>query len=338
MSSSPFLSIIVPVYNVEAYLTECLDSILAQTFSDFEVVLIDDGSTDGSPALCDKYAETDGRIRCFHKGNGGLVSARQEGFRHVTGKYVTFVDSDDWISPVMYEKMCGAAKETDADIICCNYTSIAPDKKIERPDFCKPGLYNKDRLIEEIYPQLLLSGTFFHFGISPNVFSKIFRRTILEKHLYQVPLGVKLGEDVLAVYPCLLDASSVCFLSDFLYYYRSRQDSITHTMERSRLSENHLLFDTFDSLVDLSACPCIEKQLHYYYVYISLLTIPAVFCTEKKEGRNFRKDFLAECSYPPIRKAFRAVKLGDIAGLHNKAYVFCIRHRLYRLFRFFMAH
>lgn len=334
----PFLSIIVPVYNVEPYLAECLNSILAQTFTDFEVLLIDDGSTDGSSALCDKYVRKDRRFHCFHKKNGGLVSARQAGFRHVTGKYVTFVDSDDWISPVMYEKTCGAAKETDADIICCNYTSVAPDRKIERRDFCAPGLYDKTRLTDEIYPQMLLSGSFFHFGVSPSLCNKIFRRSLLEKHIFHVPLSVKLGEDGLVTYPCLLNAGSVRFLSDSLYYYRSNGDSLTHTMDHKRLAENRLLFDTYDRLIDFTEHPYMEKQFHCYYVYQCLLTFPPVFCTMQSTGANFRKLFLEECSYPPIRRAFRAVRVGDVSGLHNKAYVFCIRHRLYGLFRLFLAH
>lgn len=334
----PFLSVIVPVYNVKDYLAACLDSILAQTFTDFEVILVDDGSTDGSSVICDAYAKKDSRIRCVHKENGGLVSARQEGFRHIAGTYATFVDSDDWIAADMYEKMCGAAKETDADVICCNYISAAPDKKIERRDFCAPGLYDKRRLTEEIYPQMLLSGSFFHFGISPSLCNKIFRKSLLGAHLFQVPLSIKLGEDGLATYPCLLHADSVRFLSDSLYFYRSTGSSLTHTMDSRRLTENRLLFDIFEELIDLSAYPCMERQLHCYYVYQCLLTFPPVFRTACDAGHHFREAFLAECGYPPVKRAFRAVRIREISGLHNKAYALCIRHRLYRLFRFFLTH
>lgn len=338
MSPIPFLSIIIPVYNVEAYLAECLDSILAQTFSDFEILLIDDGSTDNSTAICDEYAGKDVRIRCFHKENGGHTSARQEGFRQAAGEYVAFVDSDDWAAPAMYEKMCGAAKGTDADVICCNYTSVAPNRKIERRDFCAPGLYDRTRLTEEIYPQMLLSGSFFHFGISPSLCNKIFRKSLLEKYIFHVPLSIKLGEDGLITYPCLLNAGSVCFLPDFLYYYRSNDNSLTHTMDHRRLAENRLLFDTYDKLIDLAAHPCMEKQLHYYYVYQCLLTFPPVFRTMQGTGSDFRKLFREECSYPPVRRAFHSTRISDISGLHNKAYAFCIRHRLYRLFHLLLSH
>lgn len=333
--STPSLSIIVPVYNVEPYLTCCLDSILAQTFADFEVLLIDDGSTDASGAICDDYAKKDSRIRCFHKENGGLVSARQYGFPRAQGEYVTFVDSDDWIDPSMYQAMCGAAKETGADIVCCNYTAVTPEKKIERRDFCKPGLYNKQMLEEQIYPQMLFSGSFFHYGISPSLCNKLFRRTLLEKHIYNVPLSVKLGEDALVSYICLLDSNIVYFINKSYYFYRSNNASITHHMNQSQLLENHILFDTFGKI---HRHPCMERQLLYYYAYQSLLTLPEVFQNALEAGQNFKKDFLSECHYPPIQRAFRAVRINDITGFHNKAYAFCIRHRLYSLFRFFLLH
>ena len=338
MSSTPFLSVIVPVYNVEPYLAECLDSILAQTFTDFEVLLIDDGSTDGSSALCDKYAGKDRRVRCFHKENGGHMSARQSGFRKAAGEYIAFVDSDDWIDPAMYQRMCSCAIESDPDIVCCNYTAVTPEKRIERQDVCPPGFYNRKQLEEQVWPRMLFSGHFFHYGVSPSLCNKLFRKSLLEKYLFQVPLSLKLGEDGLVVYGCLLEASSACFLSEPFYYYRSSGSSLTHTMDGGRLAENRLLFDTYDKLIDLTVYPCMEKQLLYYYAYQCLLTLPPIFRAERSSGKCNRKAFLAECGYPPIRRAFRAVRVGDVSGLHNKAYVICIRHRLYGLFRLFLAY
>lgn len=334
----PFLSIIVPVYNVETYLSECLDSILAQTFKDFEILLVDDGSTDGSSALVDAYAAKDARIRCFHKENGGHMSARQAGFRNAAGKYITFVDSDDWINPAMYHRMCGCAAESDADIVCCNYTAVTPEKRIERQDVCPPGFYTRKQLEETVWPRMLFSGRFFHYGVSPSLCNKLFRKSLLEKYLFQVPLSLKLGEDGLVVYGCLLEASSACFLPESFYYYRSSGSSLTHTMDGGRLTENRLLFDTYDRLIDLAAYPCMEKQLLYYYAYQCLLTLPPIFRTKQAFGTDDRKAFLAECDYPPIRRAFRSVRIADVSGLHNKAYVFCIRHGMYHLFRFLLRH
>lgn len=334
----PFLSVVVPVYNVAPYLAQCLDSILAQTFTDFEVILVDDGSTDGSGALCDSYAGKDSRFRCLHKENGGLVSARQAGFRHVTGEYVTFVDSDDWIHPAMYQRMCGAAKETNADTVCCDYTAVTRNGDILCRSPFQSGLYDKPALEEQVYPRMLYSGTYFTYGIAPNLWNKLFRRKLLERNLYRVPLSVKVGEDALVSYICLLESSSIYFCGEPFYYYRSSSSSLTHNMDEKRLPENRTLFDTLSDIIDLSVYPYMERQLDFYFVYQCLLTFAPVFSHMTGSPRDIRARFLVECANPPVKKAFRSVSIRDIGGLHNKLYAFCIRHRLYRLFRFFLAH
>ena len=116
----PKLSVIVPVYNTEKYLRECIDSILAQTFTDFELILVDDGSTDGSGIICDEYADKDPRVQVIHQQNGGATVARRSGVRIARGEYVTFVDSDDWIDSDFYAPMIEKIKETGADVLVCN--------------------------------------------------------------------------------------------------------------------------------------------------------------------------------------------------------------------------
>lgn len=108
-------------------------------------------------------------------------------------------------------------------------------------------------------------------------------------------------------------------------------------MDAGRLAENRLLFDTYDKLIDLHAHPCMEKQLLYFYAYQCLLTFPPVFRTMQSDD-GAKKTFREECGYPPVKRAFRGVKINDISGLHNKIYAFCIRHKLYGLFRFFLTH
>lgn len=334
--SNPFLSVIIPVYNAESYLARCLDSLLAQTFTDFEAILVDDGSTDGSAALCDGYAEKDHRFHCIHKENGGHTSARQAGLRQAVGTYVAFVDSDDWIDPAMYRTMCGAAKDTGADMVCCNYTAVTPKGDILCRASFPEGLYEKAQLEEQVYPRMLYSGTYFTYGAAPNLWNKLFRRELLTKNLYPVPLSVKLGEDALVSYICLLESSRVYFCGDFFYYYQSTASSLTHNMDENRLRENRTLFDAFLGIIDLSVYPCMERQLHYYFVYQCLLTYVPVF--SRMPASHGRRVFLDECAYPPVKKAFRAVKIRSINGLHNKLYALCIRHRLYGLFRFFLFH
>ena len=117
----PLFSVIVPVYKVEKYIHQCVDSILAQSFSDFELILVDDGSPDNCGAICEEYAAKDPRVKVVHKENGGLSDARNVGLEMATGEYVLFVDSDDWVAPDMYEKMVRRAEETGADVVGCDY-------------------------------------------------------------------------------------------------------------------------------------------------------------------------------------------------------------------------
>ena len=117
----PAISIICPVYKAEKYIHKCVDSVLAQTFTDFELLLIDDGSPDDSGRICDEYAEKDFRIRVFHKKNGGVASARQMGLDNASGEYTIHVDPDDWVEPNMLEELYAKAKETDADMVICDF-------------------------------------------------------------------------------------------------------------------------------------------------------------------------------------------------------------------------
>ena len=138
----PKLSIIVPVYNVEKYIRKCIDFILGKTFKDFELILVDDGSPDNCGEICESYARNDNRIRVIHRANGGLSAARNTGLSYATGKYIGFVDSDDYVSPVMYEKLINSIEKHNADICKCGYNEfddlgirrklVYPDTKVLR--------------------------------------------------------------------------------------------------------------------------------------------------------------------------------------------------------------
>lgn len=334
MRKNPLLSVIVPVYNVENYLCQCLDSLLAQDFSDYEVILVDDGSTDKSGEICDNYTAMHSFFRCIHKANGGLPSARKCGYEASCGQYIAFVDSDDWIAPDMYRRMCQAVYDTHADIIHCGYIAAMSDKEVIcRPSF-PTGYYDKKRLLEEVYPHMLYSGTFFKYGIAPNFWNKIFRRELLKNHLFQVPDDITVGEDALATYSCMLEASSMYFIDEAFYYYRSNAASMSRkSIPVSRLTENHKMFDTLRNAIDLSAYPCMEQQLDYFFVYQSLLTFTLIFKNMTLASHEMKKIFATECKYPLIHKAFTNVPIRNIAGTHNKLYAFCIRHKLAGLFR-----
>ena len=144
----PTLSVIVPVYNGEKYLCRCLDSILAQSFSDFELILINDGSTDNSGKLCDDYAAADSRVTVIHTENRGVSRARKTGLERATGKYVTFVDCDDWLDKALYFRMVDGAEQHGADVVVCAFL-MEPQTKL-RSGAPAEGTYGKAELMRDV--------------------------------------------------------------------------------------------------------------------------------------------------------------------------------------------
>ncbi|MCD7797629.1 MAG: glycosyltransferase [Clostridiales bacterium] len=175
------ISIIIPIYKVEKYLKKCVDSVLSQIYKDLEIILVDDGSPDNCPQICDEYAKSYSRVKVVHKKNGGLMSARQAGSRVAKGEYVTFVDGDDWIDPDMYENFVKVIERYNPDIALCEfYFSYPNEEKKSTQNLSKP-YFNKVEAGKEIYPTMLFKDKFYSFGINPCCWSKIVKREILEK-------------------------------------------------------------------------------------------------------------------------------------------------------------
>lgn len=132
MKQQPLISVIVPVYNVEQYIHQCVDSILSQTYKNLEIILVDDGSPDNCPAICDGYARNDDRVKIIHQENGGLSAARNSALDLCTGEYIAFVDSDDWIESNAYEEMMSEMQKKDLDVVFCGVNVITADGAIKR--------------------------------------------------------------------------------------------------------------------------------------------------------------------------------------------------------------
>ena len=221
------ISVIVPIYKVEAYLRQCVDSILAQTYTDLDIVLVDDGSTDNCPAICDAYARQDARVQVVHKPNGGLMSARQAGLRVAKGDYVGFVDGDDWIEPDMYARFAAAIDRYAPDMALCEFYYAFADHNEPSTQHLQRAYYTKVQLAQEIYPTMLYHAPYYSFGINPCCWSKVFKKELLEQCLYPVTPKVKIGEDAAFTYPCLLAAESLAYVDGCLYHYRNNAQSMT---------------------------------------------------------------------------------------------------------------
>lgn len=215
----PELSIIVPVYKVEKYLPRCIDSILAQTFGDFELILIDDGSPDGCGRICDEYARKDKRIVVIHQKNMGVSAARNAGLDIARGRYIGFVDSDDWIEPQMYEVMMDAIRENGADMAVCGVRYADEDGKFTRADRLSEGVYSRDGLLEDVFamPNKLGGGCC----------NKVFDASKTASVRFKV--GMTIAEDALYLFDCFMRIDGAVKIGDALYNVYERCGSATRT-------------------------------------------------------------------------------------------------------------
>ncbi len=214
----PVLSLIVPVYKAERYLEKCVDSILHQNFQDWELLLIDDGSPDESPAICDRYAGKDSRVRVIHQKNAGVSAARNKGLELAQGEWIGFVDADDWIQPDMYEVLLTESR--DADVVMCDALSVYENGKREPyticqlPESCLLG--HKD-----FFPSLLLE-------FAGEVWRCIYRRSLIEKYGIRFPRGLKFSEDRVFNLRALGYSGKVRYQKKPLYMRYDNQESCIH--------------------------------------------------------------------------------------------------------------
>lgn len=211
------ISIIVPIYKVEDYLRRCVDSFLAQTYRDFELILVDDGSPDSCGKICDEYAVQDARVKVIHKENGGLSDARNAGMNIAKGEYIAFVDSDDWVSPYYLEKLLDGLLCIDADICECNVLSTAGEVIDVSVDTTHPQSFSS----QDAMLQLIYDGVFHQ-----HVWNKLYRREVIKDIFF--PKG-KINEDEFWTYQVFGNTSRVSKINDVLYYYFQRPGSIMRT-------------------------------------------------------------------------------------------------------------
>ncbi len=247
----PEVSIIVPVYNVEKYLPKCLDSLLGQTFNDIEIICVDDGSTDGSGEILGVYAQRDSRIKIVTKENGGLFSARHEGMKYINGKYVIFVDSDDWVSESLVEKSLEAASDENTDVVVFGAFSV---REKDGKTVCKRGGYDYAKIPEKFNRKNI-------FKYPPTAWSKMYRSEFIKRNNIRFQ-EIKNGEDQLFFIHAMLCANKIKVVRENLYYYiKSRAGAITAVNKKTSLSPVYNVYE-IDKLLDAL---CIDED---YKIFI----------------------------------------------------------------------
>lgn len=245
----PQISVIVPVYKVEPYLRRCVDSILGQTFTDFELILVDDGSPDNCPAICDKYAEKDNRVHVIHQENGGLSAARNAGidwaFANSNSQWLAFVDSDDWIYPRYLEILINAALQFNVDVSICGYADTAGETPFLDELLLTPKLWD----VEDYYIQ--------HYINANIAWTKLYRRSCFFNIRY--PIG-KIHEDEFTTYKILFTCKKVAVVSAALYYYFQNTCGIT----KSKWSSKRLdILDALEERLDFFYNQCNQKMIEH---------------------------------------------------------------------------
>lgn len=220
-SENKLLSVIIPVYNVEQYIEECVESILKQKYMPLEIILVDDGSSDHSGMLCDLLSKRNKCIKVLHVQNGGITKARLLGVGAAKGRWVTFVDADDWIDEGAYENIVG---DKDADIVVTGICRFINEKrKIMQMPYFREGFYGKEDMLNEIFPSMLWTPKLETWALDPSLCTKIFKREIIIEYLRKASeVGSDYGEDSIVTFPMMLHVNSIYISQKIYYFHRQR--------------------------------------------------------------------------------------------------------------------
>lgn len=235
------VSVVVPVFNNEKYLCQCVTSILDQTYSELEIILIDDGSTDRSGLICDYLKKTDSRIVVVHTDNNGSVKARKKGLEIATGEYVTFVDSDDYIDTQMFEKMLNEIKESNADIVHTGFYREHERGAVGVSCDFSNGIFDLTRMRVEY----ILSHFFSNDGefVTPSMWSKIYKTDLARRVFMKMNDRVQYGEDMIFFLRCCFEASTIRHVKEAYYHYRIHNKSMTNSRANALRCEVNLFVE-----------------------------------------------------------------------------------------------
>lgn len=263
----PKISIIVPVYNAERYLKPCVNSILAQTFRDFEVLLIDDGSTDLSGSICDGYADADNRVRVLHKPNGGVSQARNDGIMRATGEYLAFSDSDDTVAPDWLETLYQKAEQTNADLVVCNfYTVSAFGKEARRHAFAEGEVLEGETLKNRLYQAV---ATCNDVGLY-SLWNKLFRADVVRASGLSFQKGMSFGEDMLFLLDVYRQAGRIAFSEKPLYNYEIHETGLFSAYKSTFARDVLACYERL--IADTAASPDHSALDLKYYFYLDRAT------------------------------------------------------------------
>ncbi len=254
----PLISVIVPIYNVEAYLPKCLDSIISQSYQNLEVVLVDDGSPDRCGVICDEYAAKDCRIKVIHKENAGVTKARITGLDNSSGLYVAFIDSDDYISKDFVKHLYENMVKYDVDVSCCQLINVFKNRQI-RDSRQEVGLFGKQRLEKFLSTNFLYDYNTGTAGFFVGQGGKMYKKEFLPNAL-AAGLNLKMGEDILMLFDLMQKINSMYVSSSYLYYYVQHNSQATRNFDMKTWRN---LIDEWEKILEYDKKKYLTDQLAY---------------------------------------------------------------------------
>ena len=311
------ISVIVPVYCAEKHLDRCIRSILSQTESDIELWLIDDGSPDQCGNICDAFAQSDERVHVLHKANAGVSAARNDGIKRASGKYIAFVDADDYIEPTMLSSLVAQAERNEADIVMCGYYIEHISVRKTANICCDIGEYSHAGV-----KQLFLK--FFgrdYTGLA-SMWNKLYLRSFLNLHDIQVDESLQRAEDFWFNFKAFECATHISVVSTPLYHYIQNEDSVMHSYRKTQFEDWTRNRKRLLSIANERGISIQASDFYYNYVYNSVLyLIEVIRHSDRKKLYEIMKD------------SFLKQAIGQTSGLplHVNAISFCIGKDFYRL-------
>lgn len=320
----PTVSITVAIYNVEDYLEQCLTSIKNQTYKALEVILIDDGSTDCSGEICDRFADVDKRFIVIHKQNEGAVKARKDGVKTASGKYIYIMDGDDWLDSEWISDLVKAFTNEIVDVVVGRYALSFPDKEQELQLSLEPGIY-KTIYLQRANPGMLFNIEKFSFGtINPSVWNKMFIREKVLPFFDILPDKLTMGEDFAFVMPYMVRTSYISIVNTkSVYHYRQRDNSMVRKYN-PKLKENIgnliMYLDSIDTWSEYE-----REQLKYYYLKLIIY----VYYNQLKDTSSFINRYRAVSHIYHIPQFDRIIREVNRRQLPIKQYLlsFCFAHK-----------
>ncbi len=321
------ISVIVPVYRAEKFLNICIDSILNQTYQDLEVILINDGSPDSSGSICDEYMKKDDRVKVIHQKNAGVSAARNAGLECAMGEYITFVDSDDFIQPQMYEKMIEYAQEYQCDLVMCDCIKVdSGGRKTVYSHNIRGGYYNEDQLYREYYLHLLIMPSIEYPATISNCLC-LFRNKGEQLPRYEV--GVRYSEDWLFGCQIMLQAHSFYYMKGQTYYFYncSNQHSATHIFVTDKWNDYKKLFSRIQEEFGTCEKYDFSDQIDKVLLFFLYNAIGDIFCTDSLSYRQ-KNDMARKILHEDIvERMFKRLDIGKLdIPVKLKILTWCYAH------------